>query len=532
MTSSDNRNVLIVVVDQLRADCLHLKIAGKEVTPNLNAFASDAVTFSRNYSVVNPCGPSRASLLTGMYAMNHRSVRNGTPLRHDIGNLARHARTHGYEPLLFGYSDTTGDPRHVHPNDPDIRGYERVLPGFNEILEMRQTNDSYPWRAYLKGKGYDLPPYERFYVPDKVDPARGPRPDDPAFYSAQDSDTAFLADSALSQLAVRTDNEWFAFVSFIRPHPPIIAPEPYNRMHDPNDVADPIRVRSSDLEASIHPFVAASLKLDSINDFVDADMGLDNEDRMDFNAVRSVYFGLASEVDRHIGRMIDFLKSTDQYDNTLVVITADHGEMLGDRRQWGKMSCFDAAFHTPLLVRDPARTDRNGSTVEAFTESVDIAPTILDWISGSVPVHMDGRSLLRFFESDSEQGWRDCSYSEIDFGDPETPTVWQRELGIDLREANLAILREKNLKLVHFNGGLPPLLFDMSADDGEMRNLAGNPARAADLLRMTRRLLDHRMKFADHTLSDMKVTGRGTINYAPSPNQTAEGWISSSSRQR
>ena len=87
-----HRNVLLVVMDQLRADCLQLAINGRMVLPNMARLAEGAVTFRRHYSVVNPCGPSRASLLTGLYAMNHRSVRNGVPLRPDLPTIASEAR--------------------------------------------------------------------------------------------------------------------------------------------------------------------------------------------------------------------------------------------------------------------------------------------------------------------------------------------------------------------------------------------------------------------------------------------------------
>ena len=96
------QNVLFIVIDQLRADIVFGKLAASVDLPHLQALMAEAVTFKRHYSVTNPCGPSRASILTGQYAMNHRSVHNGTPLRHDTANLATVARKAGYLPLLFG----------------------------------------------------------------------------------------------------------------------------------------------------------------------------------------------------------------------------------------------------------------------------------------------------------------------------------------------------------------------------------------------------------------------------------------------
>jgi arylsulfatase A-like enzyme len=109
--------------------------------------------------------------------------------------------------------------------------------------------------------------------------------------------------------------------------------------------------------------------------------------------LRAVYLGLASEVDHHIGRVLRFLKDNGQYDDTLIVITADHGEMLGDHHAWGKMSVYDAAYHTPLVIRAPGNARNAGLRVDVPTESIDIAPTILDSVGQAIPNSMDGRSL-------------------------------------------------------------------------------------------------------------------------------------------
>ena len=507
------KNVLFIVIDQLRADCLHGTLAECVDLPNLNALKNDSVTFNRHYSVSSPCGPSRASILTGLYAMNHRSVRNGAPLRSDLPNLATEARKAGYEPMLFGYSDTSADPRGMHPGDPALKTYERPMAGFCEKVEMRLA-ESYPWRAHLKQRGYDIPEYASFYVPVSPD-ARKPKPNDTAFYKASDSDTAFLTDEFLKEMSVRADEEWFAHLTYLRPHPPLVAPVPYNAMYRPEDIPPPARMRSAGLQAALHPFIAADLQRDSINGCVEGCERLDNDDRMDVHALRAVYLGLATEVDAHIGRVVDFLKKTGQYDSTLLVVTSDHGEMLGDFHQWGKITFFEAAFHTPLIVRDPSQPATCGTTVDEFTESVDLAPTILEWIGRPAPTGMNGSSLLPFLDGRGPQEWRDSVYAELDFGEPDTPTAWQIGTGLDMRSANLAIMREKRFKLVHFNGGLPPLLFDMESAEGEMKNIAEDPAHAKTLLRLTRKLLDHRMRHADHMLSDMKITAAGIVAYRP-----------------
>jgi arylsulfatase A-like enzyme len=166
------------------------------------------------------------------------------------------------------------------------------------------------------------------------------------------------------------------------------------------------------------------------------------------------------------------------------------------------------------MIRDPHRRQAAGMVVDAFTEAVDIAPTLLDWMGLEPPPAFNGRSLLPFVEGTIPPDWRDHVFCELDLGDPVSPTRYQRWLGLEWRDANLAILRERRFKYVHFNGGLPPLLFDMEADPLELANLAGDPAFAPELLRLSRRMLDHRMSHAGRSAPSMKLTAEG-VKRAP-----------------
>ena len=480
-------NVLFVVIDQLRADCLWGALAGHAVMPNIHALAADGMTFRNHYSVANPCGPARASLLTGQYAMNHRSVRNGTPLPHDKPNLATEARKAGYEPLLFGYTDIAKDPRTHHPNDPALRSYEEVIPGFNEIVEMRME-ESIPWRAHLMNRGYDVPDY-----PDIFRPA-GPRLDDPAFYRAEDSDTAFLTDQVISHLRARGSG-WFAHVTYLRPHPPFVAPSPWNRLVDPASLPLPVSRAEREKACMIHPFVGPALGSLSAADMVEGFPDLDPTDQT-IRTLRALYLGLAAEVDHHLGRLVAWLKDSGKYETTLIIVTADHGEMLGDHHAWGKMHYLDPAWHVPLIVRDPRNLAARGMSTDLPTESIDVTPTILDWIGGKAPSTMNGVSLLPLLSGKTPADWRGHTVSELDFGNPVEPTQWQKDLGLPAEHCKLAILRTRSHTLVHFNGALPPLLFDRR-NGPEAQDMAADPSAAALLLDLTRRMLDHRMTHAE-----------------------------------
>ena len=494
-------NVLFIVIDQLRADCLTGALADVTPLPNLRALMREAVSFMRHYSVVNPCGPSRASILTGQYAMNHRAVRNGTPLPHDTPNIATEVRKAGYLPLLYGYTDSAQDPRAHHPNDPALTSYEEVMPGFHEVVEMR-LEASLPWRADLLEKGYDVPPYPDIFRPN------GPELNAPALYRAEDSDTAFLTDQFLRGLRGRPQG-WFAHLTYIRPHPPLVAPAPYNRLVIPADIPAPVTVGDWDAEHARHPYIRACNDRPAIASVVEGFSDLEPTAE-NIATLRAVYLGLAAEVDHHIGRIITALKQVGVYDDTLLIVTADHGEMLGDHHAWGKQTFYDAAYHTPLIIRDPRQPKAQGQRIEAVTESIDIAPTLLDWLGLEAPDVMDGCSLLPYLHGSAPETWRSYSYSELDFGNPLSPTKAQAALGLGAEAANLAVLRGARYSLVHFNAGLPPLLFD-HAEAGELRNIAADPAAQPILLEMTRAMLDHRMRHAGGMFNRVMITQNGAV---------------------
>jgi len=508
------RKILMIIMDQFRADCINGALGAHIELPNIRALQRDAVTFNKCFSVTSPCGPSRASIFTGQYAMNHRSIRNGTPMAHDIPNVAREARKSGYDPMLFGYTDTGIDPRTRAPNDPELKTEEGLLPGFREVLEMRFM-ESYPWQAYLKAKGYTIPYGGRFYDAVSPDPNRPARPSDPPFYKAEDSDTAFLTNELIKNLTVRSEQNWFALATYLRPHPPLVAPEPYNHIYNPADLPLPNRMETPADEAAVHPFMRAAINVPKMEHIVRGCDRVDPNDDDDVQTLRAIYLGLAREVDTHIGRILTYLKESGQYNDTVIVLMADHGEMLGDHHIWGKQNPYDPSFHVPLIIRDPQSSAQHGAQIDAFVETVDITPTILDLIGRTAPASMDGASLRPFLEGENPKNWRDHVYMELDFAEPDGTTEWQKACGTALHDSNLAILREKRFKLVHFNAGLAPLLFDMENDPFELHNLANDPAHASTLLRLTQRLLNHRMKHADHTLSDVKITSEGAIGFRP-----------------
>ena len=509
-------NVLFVTADQWRGDSLSCAGHPCVRTPNLDRLAATGVRFARHFAQAAPCGPSRASLYTGMYLMNHRSATNGTPLDARHTNVALEARKLGYRPALFGYTDTSVDPRTVPPGDERLRHYEGVLPGFDPVCHLPE-GDPQAWLTYLGEQGYELGDDWRAFVDHPVDAYTGT--DEwgphraPTKYAAQHSQTAFLTNRLIEFVdgvrARDTDEPWFAHVSFLRPHPPFYAPEPYNTMFDPMSVPMPVRAPSRDDEGRQHPLVAA---------LVNHPFLTSPDDERHLRQLRATYYGMQAEVDDQIGRILDHLDATGEATRTIVVMTSDHGEMLGDHFLLHKLGWFDSSFHVPFIVRDP-RADADGTrgqAVDAYTEHVDVLPTLLDLLGADVPLQCDGRPLTGFLHDGVDAGaragelpWRAETHFEFDFRDAGSDLL-EKAFGLTLEECSIAVLRDDHGKYVHF-AGLPPIFFDLDRDPVQIENRADDPEYAARVLAYAQRMLSWRMQHQERTLSGMKLTGHAGL---------------------
>lgn len=502
-------NVLLITADQWRADCLSALGHPLLRTPNLDALAADGMLFRNHFTQCSPCGPSRASLLTGMYMMNHRSVRNGTPLDARFTNIALEMSKLGYDPALIGYTDTSLDPRGRHPGDPALATYAGTLPGFTQLVPGSESEHA--WIAYLRDKGYRVgatrdevsAPVANYPGAEKRGPTFAP-PD----YRAEDSETAFTVDAAIRYMT-HQQGPWFLHLSLLRPHPPFIAPEPYNTLYDADDMPDFRGAPTPDQEAKLHPYAAYMQR--HFRDREGLDPKLHPEDPVARRQLRATYYGMMAEVDDHIGRIVAALKRMKLYDDTLIVFTSDHGEMMWDHWVLGKEFFFDQAFRIPLIVRMPgaAMDVARGGVIEEFTGSIDVMPTILDLLGAEPPFQCDGESLRPFLCGERPASWRQEIFWELDFRGVVNGRA-ERELNIALDQCTLAVVRDRRRKYVHF-AALPPLFFDLADDPDELRDGANDPSYAAHVLAMTQKMLSWRLTKAERTLTGIALTKNGLV---------------------
>jgi arylsulfatase A-like enzyme len=517
---ASRKNVLLVVVDQWRGDMLpwlgtpHLK------TPNIDRLCAQGVTFRNHFTQAAPCGPARASLLTGLYQMNHRAVQNTIPLDARFTNLALELRKGGYDPALIGYTTTTPDPRTTSPRDPRFLVLGDVMDGFRPVGTFEPYRDAY--FGWVASQGFALPDNrDDIWLPAGAEPGEAGATRRPARIPRELSDTAWFTERGLSYLRGRGDRPWFLHLGYYRPHPPFVAPAPYHAMYDAADMAAPVRAATWEDEAAQHPLLRYYLTATRQSSFFQDGQGL-ARDMTDAQVrqMRATYFGLMTEIDDQLGRVLDHLEATGQMDDTLIVFTCDHGEQLGDHHLLGKVGYFDQSFRIPMIVRDPRRVAdaTRGSIVESFTETIDCMPTILDWLGLPVPRQCDGRSLLPFCHGVPPADWRQEVHYEFDFRDifysqPESV------LGVDMDTASLAVIQDREFKYVHF-AALPPLLFDLDEDPGQFVNRAGDPAYAGIVRDYAQKMLSWRLTHADRTLTHFRATPAG-LERRPYPNETA-----------
>jgi arylsulfatase A-like enzyme len=508
MTNSGKRpNFLLITCDQWRGDCLSAVGHPTVKTPNADALAAEGVLFRRHYAGAAPCSPARACLYTGLYQMTNRVCRNGTPLDARHGNIALFGRRLGYDPTLFGYSDTAPDPRRLAARDPFLKSYEGVLPGFTarQLLPEHQKQ----WLSWLALRGVD----SSAGYPDVHRPVGGgvdTVTTTPPVYSKDETPAAFIAGEFIRWLGEQ-DQPWFAHISFLSPHPPFIVPSPYNTMYDPADGPAFRRSASIEAERSIHPYVDHELANQRRNNFVPGHDGkVSDWDEATFRQIRAIYYGMISEVDAQLGRVFQSVKARGAWDDTIVILTSDHAEMMGDHHLLGKGGFFEGSYHIPLVVRDPGRRESAGSTVDAFTEAVDIVPTTLDLLGSTAPGHLDGRSLVPFLDGGLPKKWRDAAHWEFDFRSIADGTV-ERKAGIGSRQCSMAAIRDERFKYVHFAGGLPAVMFDMERDPGETVNVADHPDYRVARIEMAERLLTWRAEHLDEALSLSELTEDGVV---------------------
>jgi arylsulfatase A-like enzyme len=212
-----------------------------------------------------------------------------------------------------------------------------------------------------------------------------------------------------------------------------------------------------------------------------------------------VYMGLIKQIDDQLGELFAFLDKQGIADSTMIVMTSDHGDYLGDHWMGEKDLFHDASAKIPLIVYDPSREadTTRGTTCDELVESIDLVPTFVDWLGGKAETmahRLEGRSLLGFLHGKRPAQWREAVFSEYDY----TMTPTATALGVAPKNARLFMVADKQWKYMHAIG-FRPMLFDLVNDPGELVDLGTSPEHEEVRARMAAILNAWGLRFAQRT---------------------------------
>jgi arylsulfatase A-like enzyme len=499
------RNVLFVMCDQLRRD--HLSCYGGRVpTPGLDRLAARGLRFDNAFVQSGVCGPSRMSFYTGRYMTSHGATWNRVPLPVAEPTLGDYLRGAGRRATLAGKT-------HVLPDDEGCarlgveieseRGALLRAGGFDEVERYdghRPPGRESGYADWLRARGYaTADPWSDFVIAgnDGERVASGWQMRNvhlAARVHEEHSETAYLTDLALAWIRAQGESPWVLHLSYVKPHWPYMAPAPYHALFRGADTGPVVR-GPQDGTADEHPVVAAYRQHDECKSFAREGVA---------RHVRPAYMGLVAQIDHHVGRLCEELAGSGRMRDTLVVFTADHGEFLGDRGLGEKELPYDEIVRVPFMVSDPdPRADASRGRADArIVEAIDVVPTILDALGIAGASHrLEGRSLLPLTRNEAAEGWRDCAFSELDYGFRRA----RRVLGREPRACRAWMVRTAAWKYVHWRG-FRPQLFHLASDPRELADLGASAAHRRVRADLHARLFDWLAdRKARTTVSDAQV---------------------------
>jgi len=279
--------------------------------------------------------------------------------------------------------------------------------------------------------------------------------------------------------------------------------EPWHSLIDPNQIELPLESSSYEEMLDGHPFLKEMARKFLNEDLYKEIRFKDLKDQDKKNLI-AVYLGMCAEVDHNIGRILTCLENNNRLDDTLIIFTSDHGELLGENKLWGKLGWWDSSYRVPLIISNP-----NGSKfeIEDFSESVDLAPTILDYLNIDTPINWSGESLKDYTINGSRDSVKPHVIFEFDFSEKHYSNFVNESI-LSPEECNLICIRNDKWKYVHFPN-LPSLLFDLDNDPMEMNNLAEDKNFIDIKMKLLSDLMSHRLRHQDRQLSSLQISKDG-----------------------
>ena len=512
-TRMTHTNLLFIMTDQQRWDAISCSGNTALDTPHIDSLAKEGVYFENAYTSCPVCSPARATLLTGTSIYTSGVLTNDSREDPEIKDLPTfdsvlagagyHAEYYGkwHTPYKYTacYHNAVKDvTRSINGRPSNIQAYRNFLtdrgvpvrpPKSGELIDNRSKRPYAPismdWRY-----GMSDADFEAFGEKYRARQAKNPLLSQAGNYGrhlvpTDCSTTAFEGREALDALEAMDASKPFSLTcSFSPPHPPTVVPEPYFSQYKPEDMPVPASIDDT-LDNS--PYANKKKGLPALARYRDPEM---------VREMTAIYYGMVKQVDDWVGNLLAALERKGLKENTLVIFTSDHGEMLGDHGLHSKMMMYEGSAHIPLLMRLPGAIPA-GARVADPVSHVDLFATILDY-TGMTPHASEGRSLRTLI---------DGGHDDIDFAISE----WGARVS-----GGPIMIRTREWKLIlHINTGAGKktainALYNLEQDPDEMINLiGGNPNRGkhvATANRLKRRMRDWMARIDHPFLQSIEAT--------------------------
>lgn len=457
--SASHPNILFIMTDQHRWDCVGANGNERIHTPNLDRLAAEGANFTHMFVQSPVCVPSRVSFFTGRYPHSHHNRVNYTPLSRSEVLLQRRLKEAGY---------TTASVGKLHYWPPTALEAKRTGFDFVELHDavsnLDRHSDYASWR-----KEHDPRAGDFHYRALAKDTAPGQNP----FRAAIDdqfSDTTWVGQRTRHYLKAlaRSTEPFFLFSSFWKPHSPFETCVPFDRMYDHTNIPLPAQQTLEDIQQLPGPLQKLILRGKPRYDM----------DREQLQWIYRSYYGAISHIDREVGLILDTLEEQGLTEETIVVFSSDHGDQLLEHGLMGKNCFFEASVRVPLMIRFPARV--GPGRYHELVESIDVLPTLFELAGLPEPYENQGRSLVPLIaESVRPYVPREAVFCENVI--PEVITggsydfFFEKGKGIKgVRHPDTKMVRTHRWKYNYYPEGYAEL-YDLQNDPHETRNLHDNP---------------------------------------------------------
>ena len=461
-------NLLFVFTDQQRADTLRCYGNDQIQVPSLNALAGESVVFENAYVSQPVCSPSRATMLTGLWPHSCGVPSCNVPLPADVPTIAEYI-SDKYACAYMGKWHLGDEIFPQHGFDTWVGSEDSYRRGYSDPTRLSQLSD---YHHFLLENGFE-PDAES--LGERVFSRHLEARMDEEFTKA-----AFLGARAAQFIRESGDRPFLLCVSFLEPHPPHTGP--FDDLYDPWSLpTSPSFMRKPVANAPLIIRLMAAYYMAS------EEYGYDLRTEEGWRSVRARYWGNITLVDRSVGKILRALNESGLADDTIVVFTSDHGELMGDHGILGKTVMYEESVKVPLLIRAPM-LGKEQRVIHGNIGHIDLVPTLIELMGEPVPDNMQGESRVSALRGEATLEENDV-FIEWDGSDGHPPaSIGEAEVNRSMAPPSRTVVSAERWKLNLYARG-PGELYDLNTDPFELENLFDRPEhrdRVRDLIARVR----------------------------------------------